>query len=237
MTTDEEGHEHVDDYPLPGYPNATNQEMELTACIEALRAIATRRAPVQKRDYRKVIVWTDSTYLVDGYKSAQFKWQINGWLTEDGNPVTNATLWKELLKLAGRAHVPPVEIQWVKGHKSSPHNKAVDKLAKHSAKNPAGRKVSVVKVRRKKTAKSIELGSVPMEGQLVTIRIITDKYERPQRMNRYKYEVVSARNPYRGRVDITFSDEKILLSAGHTYRVRFNTDTAAPRVLKVFREV
>jgi hypothetical protein len=94
----------------------------------------------------------------------------------------------------------------------------------------------VVKVRRKRTEQSVEVGCVKVRGQRATIRIVTDEYLRPSRMNRYKYEVIS-RGEYRGRVDLIFSAADIRLSAGHTYYIRFNDDPIKPRIVKVFREV
>lgn len=236
ITVDQTGQEHSEDYPLPGYTATTNQQMELTACIEALRAVVTGRAPIQDREYRRIVVWTDSTYLIDGYGSARYSWQSNRWQTRDGNPVANAALWKELLKVASRTGVR-VEMKWVKAHRKSEHNKAVDKLAKQSAQQRTGRHLSIVKVRRKDSDRAVEHGSVQMLGQRVTIRIVTDEYLSLQRMNKYKYEVVSRQSPFRGCVDIIFSGVDIQLSAGHTYRVRFNEETTRPRIAKMFQEV
>jgi|ERR1017187_496810 ribonuclease HI len=236
VTVDEDGHERVEDYPRPGYAGATNQQMELAACLEALKAIVTRRAPVAAAQFRRIVIWTDSMYLVSGYDSARFDWQVNGWMTRDGNPVANAAMWKELLKTAFRTG-RRVEIKWVKGHKRSRHNKAADKLAKRSARHQTGRHLSVVKVRRKKSDRSVEPGSVEMRGQRITIRIITDEYLPVQRANRYKYEVVSRASEFYGFVDTIYSRAEIHLSAGHTYHVRLNDETARPRVGKMFREI
>lgn len=236
VTVDDDGHKHSEDYPLPGYAGASNQQMELTACVEALRVLLTRRAPVQDREYRRIVIWTDSMYIVNGYDSARFDWPTNRWLTRDGNPVANAALWKELLKVASRTG-KRVEIKWVKGHRDSQHNKAVDKLAKRSAAQPTGRSLSIVKVRRKTSTQSVEVGSVQMYSQRITIKIVTDEYLRPQRMNKYKYEVLSKASEFYRCVDIIYSGPDIHLSAGHTYHVRLNDDTARPRIVKCFREV
>lgn len=235
VTVDENGNERIEDYPLPGFPGASNQQMELAAPIEALKLIVLRQVLDIDR-FRHVVIWTDSMYLVNGYDSALFTWQSNGWMTREGNPVAHAKLWKELLKLAFRTG-KRVEFKWVKGHKKSSHNKAVDKLAKGSARDQRNRPLSIVKVRRKHTSKAVEVGSVQMEGQRATIRIITDEYLAPQKMNKYKYEVISRASPYRGHVDLIYSSADIYLSAGHTYYIRFNDDTKQPRVVKVFREV
>ena len=48
-------------------------------------------------------------------------------------------------------------------------------------------------------------------------------------MNRYVYEVLSRRSEFRGCVDVIFSGASVCLSAGHTYHVRLNDDTRAPR--------
>lgn len=236
VVVDDDGTERVEDYPRPGYAGATINEMEVLAATEALTALVTRRAPVSAATFRRVVIWTDSMYLFNGYARARSSWPTNGWMTHDGNPVLNAKLWKELVRVAGRVG-RPVEIKWVKGHKTSVHNKAADKLAKRSAKQQTGRRASVVKVRRKKTAKSVELGSVGMQGQRLTIRVITDEYLVVQGFNKYKYEVMSKASEFFGLVDVIYSQKGLVLSAGHTYFVRVNRDQRAPRIEKVFREV
>jgi ribonuclease HI len=235
VMTGEDGNERFEDYPLPGYDGATNQQAELAAVVDALKAIVLRRV-IDVAPFRRIAIWTDSMYLTDGYDRARFSWQSNGWTTSDGNPVANAAQWKELLRLAHRTG-KPLEVKWVKGHKRSAHNKAADKLAKQSAAVRTGRHLSLVKVRRKLTDATVERGSVHMNAQRLTIRIIEDGFQPVQRMNRYKYEVVSRASEYHGRVDMIYSTADIHLSAGHTYYVRVNGDTKAPRVVKVFREV
>jgi ribonuclease HI len=236
VAVDASGEERAEPYPRLGYVGATNQQMELRAAIDALAALVNRRAPVSAAPYRKIVIWTDSTYLVDGYNTARFSWPQSGWMTRDGNPVANVALWKDLVKTANRTG-KRVDVAWVAGHKRSRHNKVADKLAKASAQQPGDRRVSVVKVRRKKSAKSVEIGSVRMLGQRATIHIITDERLGEQRLNKYKYEVMSRASPFRGNVDVVYSGLEIYLSAGHTYRVRFNDKTSTPRVIKVFGEV
>jgi ribonuclease HI len=236
VVVDDDGEEHATPYPLPGFIGATNQQMELYAAIECLKALVTRRAPVPAAPYRRIVIWTDSTYMVDGYASARFTWPQTDWLTREGNPVANTQLWKELVQLAARTG-KRVEIRWVKGHKKSAHNKAADKLAKLSANFQTGRRASVVKVRRKNTPVSVEVGSVGMHGQRLTIRIITDELLVKHKLNKVKYEVMSTASPYHGKVDLIYSADDIHLSAGHTYYVRVNREQRTPRVVEVFREI
>lgn len=236
VTVDDDGHERINEYALPGYAGVTNNQMELQACIEALKALITRRVPLEPGDYKRVEVRTDSMYVTENIYAARFVWPRNGWMTREANPVSNVPLWKELVRAANRVH-RRVDFEWIKGHKRDPHNRAVDKLAKASAQQPIRGPVTITKVRRKTSARKLEIGSVQMLGQRVTIRIMKDEYLRQQDMNRYVYEVLSRRSEFRGCVDVIFSEASVCLSAGHTYHVRFNDDTPAPRILKSFREI
>jgi ribonuclease HI len=234
ITVGTDGHEIVHEEQPQGFQGATNQQMELQACIEALRYLTSRNSHVDPDDFSKVVIHTDSRYVVEGHRSALYTWSTTGWTTRDGNPVANAQQWKDLVRQILRVG-RRVEFKWVKGHKSSAHNKAVDKIAKISAKGVLQPPLTVTSVRRKTTTKSVERGCVQLIGQRLTIRIITDEYLRVQRIYKYKYEVVSHASPFRSLVDIAFS--KQLMRAGHTYYVLMGTDTAAPRIVKIYREV
>ena len=137
----------------------------------------------------------------------------------------------------------PIEIKGVKGHSKSKYNKAADKLARQSALGAFKAPLTHVNVRRKKTDRSVEVGSVQMNGQRITIRIITSEYLPLQRLWKYKYEVISKRSKYRGNVDFIFSKQlsrdriSQILRDAHTYYVRVNSDTRNPRIEKVFREI
>lgn len=102
-----------------GEPRTTNQRMELTAAIEALRQL---RRPCRVR------LHSDSAYLVNCFRQRWFDaWRRNGWKTRDGKPVENRDLWEELLRLA-EIH----RIEWVKvaGHSGDPLNERADRLAR-----------------------------------------------------------------------------------------------------------
>ena len=234
ITVGSDGYEIVEEVQLPGYKGATNQQMELKACVEALTLLNRGRTNVDVDAFGKIIIKTDSMYLVNGYQSARHYWAANRWMTKDGSPVISADLWKIFLRLAANSG-KRVEVQWVKAHKKSVHNNAADKLAKKSAKGPLNPPLNVVSVRRKQTKKSVERGSVHMNGQRVTLRIISCEYLRVQRCWRYKYEVMSKASSYFGNVDWIFSE--ISLRDGHTYYVRLNDETPNPRILKLYREV
>ncbi len=228
---DSSGKDQVQDFQFTGYKNATNNEMELQACIVALKEATKKNLPP---NLTRVVIQSDSSYVVDNYRKAMFEWPNTRWLTRSGRPVLNADKWKELVRCMRNIRMS-VEIRWVKGHSKSEHNKTADRLARVSARMPFNKPLTHVSVRRKTTDKSVDIGSVEMNGQRVTIRIIISKPLKVQRLWNYKYEVISKHSKYQGNVDIIFSEH--FLSTGHTYYVRVNSDTRNPRIEKVFREI
>ena len=95
----------------------TNNRMELTAAIEALRAL--------KRPTR-VRLFTDSKYVMQGIETWIHGWKKNGWRTSDKKPVKNMDLWQALDALAAAQQV---EWRWVKGHSGDPGNERADALS------------------------------------------------------------------------------------------------------------
>ena len=101
-----------------GEAQTTNNRMELTAVIVALEAL---KFPC------KVILTTDSKYVVDGIEKGWAKsWRENGWKKKDKKPALNPDLWGRLLDLL---EVHEVEFNWVKGHAGHPENERCDALA------------------------------------------------------------------------------------------------------------
>jgi ribonuclease HI len=233
----EKGDEEQSEPFIPGYAGATNQQMELQACIEGLRLATSQQPPFERHRYRKIIVFTDSQYLVNNHTRATHTWSRNGWRRSSGAPIDNAKQWKELIALLRRANNQQkrVEIRWVPG-KKTPRGKAVDKQAKASAKLAQSRQLQPFRVRRKTSSQELERGSVEMEGQRLTVRITKDELL-PQRVMKYTYEVLSKKSPYRGCRDIIYAEESCEMRAGHHYFVLLNKDTNHPRVVKVYREV
>ena len=103
---------------LSGYEaNTTNNRMELTAAIEALRAL---KRPAE------VTLYTDSKYVCTGVQEWLPQWKLRGWKTADRKPVKNVDLW-EALDEARAPH--QVRWQWVRGHDGNEGNEHVDLLA------------------------------------------------------------------------------------------------------------
>lgn len=96
----------------------TNNRMELTAVIEALKAL--------KRPCN-VTLYSDSKYVIDSInKDWVYKWEANNWIKSDRKPALNTDLWKELLALL---EVHNVKFVWVKGHNGNEYNERCDELA------------------------------------------------------------------------------------------------------------
>ena len=96
----------------------TNNRMELSGAIEALRAL---------KEPCRVTLTSDSKYLVDAVtKGWAKKWKANGWRKPDKSPALNPDLWDTLLSLLERHEVTFV---WVKGHAGHPYNERCDRLA------------------------------------------------------------------------------------------------------------
>lgn len=235
VTVGEDGHPVYEDQQPQGHEGATNQEMELLAPTAALQYIAGRRSDYNVRDFSKVVVYTDSLYVKNNVNTAIYTWPNTGWTDRNGNPVVNAELWKELVRAIFRVLPVRVDFEWVKGHKASADNKAVDRLAKQSANGALRGALKVETVRRKLTDKATEVGSIGCHGQRITLRVVGDRWLPVQKIVRYRCEVMSKASPYFGNMDWLFSHE--LLKAGHTYYVRLSNEPTRPRIAKVFREV
>lgn len=234
---DADGHPvEVDESP-PGWAGATNNQMEIQAVIEALKLALSKRPPISLNGLRKIQIYSDSQYVVDNFMNAKFKWPGTQWRLKGGAPVANTSQWKELMRLVRRAEQKGlrVQIDWVKGHKRDRHNKKADKLAKKSAMSGGKRQVQPARVRHKKSPHRIEVGNVRMDGQDVTVHIVTDEYLREHRVYRYVYEVMDPDGAFTTPPDKIFSD--IMLNAGHFYDVRLNSDQEHPQIEEVYREV
>ena len=95
--------------------HSTNNRMELTAAIQALKAIDKPAS---------ITLYTDSTYLQKGINEWMPKWQAKNWRGANG-PVKNQDLWKELLSVSS-GH--KIKWRWLRGHGGNAENERVDYL-------------------------------------------------------------------------------------------------------------
>jgi len=101
-----------------GNLQTTNNRMELTACIEALKLIP--------KDF-SITLRTDSRYVKDGILHWVEGWKKNGWKTAAKTPVKNQDLWEELDSLAQNR---PIIWEWVVAHSGEKGNERADMMAK-----------------------------------------------------------------------------------------------------------
>lgn len=107
-----------------GEKDTTNNRMELTAVISALKAL---------KEPCEVELYSDSKYVVEAIeKGWAVSWRKNGWKKADKKPALNSDLWAVLLDLL---EVHKVHFNWVKGHNEHPENERCDALAVSEWKN------------------------------------------------------------------------------------------------------
>ena len=111
-----------------GSPSTTNNQMELTAAIEALGML---------KEPCEVELYSDSKYLTDAInKGWVFSWKKKGWKKADKSPALNPDQWDRLLTLA-QPHT--IRYQWIKGHAGHPENERCDRLAVEQSRRYGGR--------------------------------------------------------------------------------------------------
>ena len=101
-----------------GSINTTNNQMELTAAIQSLKAL---KKPA------KISIITDSSYVKNGITEWLYNWKMNNWKTSSKKDVKNKTLWLELEELEKKNKV---DWLWVKGHSGNLENERADFLAR-----------------------------------------------------------------------------------------------------------
>lgn len=228
---DEQGQEQIKDFEPQGFRSATNNEMELYACIDALEK-AWRLPPLE--GIRRVKIFTDSEYVSKFYWHAINVWSKNRWQKSDGSPVLNTPLWRKLLTLTGRFYSKRIfiSIQHEKG-KTNIHNKAVDKMAKRSSKSPLKKNFSVATARRKKFKGAGTFLRQQLRGQTLSVRVVTDRCHVVQKTYEYKCEIITRKHPSHKSCGTLFG--KMLLKAGHHYLIRIS-DKEAADIEAVLRE-
>lgn len=111
-----------------GELQTTNNRMELTAAIRGLQAL--KKAPA------RVVLTTDSQYVMKGIREWMPNWKKRDWKTAGRQPVKNADLWRELDELVSQHEV---EWRWVKGHSGHPENELADELANRGVEQVLGK--------------------------------------------------------------------------------------------------
>lgn len=109
-------------------PSSTNQRMEVTAALEAIRALPGA-----------LVVVSDSQYVVKCHSDRWYEsWEKKDWKNSKRQPVANLDLWKPMVELF-HSRGGELSFRWVRGHSADPMNDLVDRLAVEAARTQAGR--------------------------------------------------------------------------------------------------
>jgi ribonuclease HI len=103
-----------------GESETTNNRMEMMAVIVSLE---TLKRPC------KILLHTDSTYVMKGMTEWLEGWKARNWKTAARKPVKNVDLWQRLDDAIARHRV---DWKWVKGHSGVPENERADELARNA---------------------------------------------------------------------------------------------------------
>jgi ribonuclease HI len=109
-----------------GLRSATNNTAEMIAVIAAFESLLDEKTGPRP----KVMVVSDSRYVVDGMTLWLDRWKATGWRTAENRPVMNRELWEEMSYLAKSFKC---RFQWVRGHDGHVENEIVDGMAKAAA--------------------------------------------------------------------------------------------------------
>ncbi|KAK0394886.1 hypothetical protein QR680_000989 [Steinernema hermaphroditum] len=114
------GHPNTISRPVYGsWP--TNQRAELLAVRSAMRQAL-------RDGFGKMIIRTDSMYIINSFNCWIHTWKENGWLNKNKMPVSNRYLIQDIDRL--RCHLP-IFFQHVRAHNGVFGNLMADRLAKH----------------------------------------------------------------------------------------------------------
>ena len=103
--------------------NTTNNRMEMTAIIQA---VTFAKSHLDSWGPGEIVLYTDSSYTINGITKWIYAWQKNAWLKKDKTEVLNKDLWQKLLEATSG-----LEVRWkhVAGHSGAGGNERADKIA------------------------------------------------------------------------------------------------------------
>jgi ribonuclease HI len=137
-----------------GERHTTNNKMELTAAVEALKALAK----VKTLSTRRISLYTDSKYVIQGITSWIHGWKKRSWKNQEGKDVSNREIWEQLDDMNRQ-----FEVNWlyVPGHQGFPGNERCDEIAVAFAKG-----YSIQLYNGPRSGYGLAIENVPMPSRL-----------------------------------------------------------------------
>ena len=225
---DDAFNEQTENFEYRGVPGATNNQMELRGCIAGVKEISGFNS---LSSINRIIVLTDSMYVVKYHPYAMGSWRANRWIGRNG-PIKNVELWKELVRELLKVK-KNISISWVKGHSKDLHNKAVDVMARKAAQNCIGKLIHGVTVRSKRFKNDANPIVIKHCGQKFTIKIFTCIYLRQHKLYEYKFEVISPKSCYYKCSGTTYYTEP--LRTRYSYLVTLSNSENDRRICIIHR--
>ena len=109
-----------------GKAKTTNNEMEIKAVLEGLKAL---------KEPCEVDLYSDSQYVVKAISEWIYNWQKNNWRNASKKEIAHREMWEEIYNLLQKHKVNPI---WIKAHAGHTENELCDKIAKKEAQKFSG---------------------------------------------------------------------------------------------------
>ena len=145
-----------------GDDGTTNNRMEMTGALEALRSISEKPG--------RITIYTDSTYLIRGITQWAWGWRKNNWKTSGGTDVSNKDLWQDLTAVLARLENPKISWLYVRGHRGTAGNERCDEIAVAFSK---GKRASLY--RGPLSLYEVDIKSTPPVEDLPTMKKASEK--------------------------------------------------------------
>lgn len=215
-----------------GFKKSTINRAELRACIQALKFI--KKDPKSTRIPR-VIIYSDSKHVVDGYKSLKFNKLKDFLKTADGGDRKNHVLWKDLRSQIGWLR-KSVEIKKVEAHSGIEHNERANDLAIESREKRAYKidyHVSKSKVRR-----WLNIPENNRELETEKNIIVFIQRTEPERILYEAYgQVLSPKINFGTRIKLRGILGTDILSAGHIYKINITKVSSVLNIKKISKHL
>lgn len=205
------------------YTKATNQDMELRACVDALELVNKENLD----QFRKIMIVTDSKFICENRGYAYFwDWEKRWWKTINGDPIVHKKKWKELAKNINtiyQHHWKSVDFDRVKAHKDNEYNNKADKSAIKWAQSNTRVLWNDSGVRQRFFKEKTKVKwFLSVSGQEILIHIYLYRYLRKKKI-RYNYEIISRDHELFTKTGWIYYD-KSTLSAELIYLVKIKDD-------------